>query len=443
MAILIVDDEKNMRWALSKALEKGGYKVLTASDGAEGCELFARTDPDLVLLDLRMPGMGGLEALSKMKAANSSVPVIIITAHGTVENAIEAMKHGADDYLTKPFELETVKAVVAKNLRLAGLSREVELLRREMQDVKIIGKSPKFLAVMDMVQRVAASGATVLILGETGTGKEMIARAIHKFSPRAGNPLIVVNCGALPENLLESELFGHEKGAFTGATARRPGRFERADTGTIFLDEVAELSAYTQVKLLRILQEQELERVGGTEVITVDTRVIAATNRNISEMVNRGEFREDLFYRLNVIPIQLPPLRERREDIALLAKYFLDKYCRELGRKAISIPARVIDVLEGYPWPGNIRELENVMERAAILCQGEELTRDILPGELQDPADKASMTLPPGGVNLDNLEKNLIVQALERTRGNQTKAAKLLGITRHTLVYRMEKHGIK
>lgn len=443
MAILVVDDEKNMRWALSRALEKAGYKVLTAADGAEGCALFTRHEPELVLLDLRMPGMDGMEALNRMKAANSGVPVIMITAHGTIENAIEAMKHGADDYLTKPFELETIKAVVAKNLRLAGLSREVEMLRREMQEVRVVGKSPKFMAVMDMVHRVADSAATVLILGETGTGKEVIARSIHHFSPRSGKPFIGVNCGALPENLLESELFGHEKGAFTGAAARKPGRFERAHTGTIFLDEIAELSAPTQVKLLRVLQEKELERVGGTEAIKVDVRVVAATNRDLAELVSRGEFREDLFYRINVIPVHLPPLRERKEDIALLARFFLDKFIQELGRKPISIPPRTIDLLEQYSWPGNIRELENVIERAAILCQGADLSQDLLPNELRHTASVVSMSLPAGGVNLEELERSFIVQALEQTRGNQTQAAKLLGMTRHTLIYRIDKYGIE
>lgn len=440
--ILVVDDEKNMRWALSKALEKEGHKILSAADGAEGCAMFEQADPDLVLLDLKMPRLDGMGALRQMKSVNSRVPIIMITAHGTIENAIEAMKYGADDYITKPFELEAIKKTVTNNLRLAGLSREVEILRQENQQVELIGNSPKFQAVMDMVRRVAASNATVLVQGESGTGKELVARSIHHYSPRTGKPFISVNCGALAESLLESELFGHEKGAFTGAVGRRPGRFERADTGTIFLDEVGELTPLTQVKLLRVLQEKEIERVGGTETLSVDVRVVAATNRNLADMVEKGEFREDLFYRLHVIPIELPPLRERREDIPLLARFFLDKYSRELGREPITIPANTIALLEQYSWPGNIRELENVIERATILCRGDELTQDLLPREFTDAGVSAKVSLPPGGVDLDSIERQYIIQALEQTRGNQTQAAKLLGITRHTLIYRMEKYGL-
>ena len=440
--ILIVDDEKNMRWALSRALEKDKHRVYTAADGAEGCSLFEQYEPDLVLLDLKMPVMDGMTALRRMKAANSTVPVIMITAHGTIDNAIDAMKYGADDYITKPFELEGIKTKVTKNLQVAGLTREVEFMRQESFLVDVIGISPKFIAVMDMVQRVAPSNATVLVLGESGTGKELVARSVHRYSSRAAGPFIGVNCGALAENLLESELFGHEKGAFTGAVNRKPGRFERASGGTIFLDEVGELTPLTQVKLLRVLQEKEIERVGGTESIKVDVRVVAATNRDLPGMVEKGEFREDLFYRLNVIPINLPPLRERREDIALLARHFMDKYCLELGRQSIALPAKILNLLEQYSWPGNIRELENVIERAAILCRGDKLTQDFLPTEFHGTKAPASFTLPPGGIDLDLLEKQLIMEALETTRGNQTQAAKMLGISRHTLIYRIEKHGI-
>ncbi|MTI96706.1 MAG: sigma-54-dependent Fis family transcriptional regulator [Firmicutes bacterium] len=443
--ILVIDDEKNMRWALSQALSADGHRVLTADDGRDGLEQYAEHQPDLVVLDVKMPGLNGMEVLKKLKELDKTLPVLMITAHGTIDNAIEAMKIGADDYITKPFELETVRATIARTLKLASLTREVGLLRQEMQAADIIGESPQFMAVMELVAKVAPSPATVLIEGESGTGKELVAKAIHRQSPRSEGPFIGVNCGALPENLLESELFGHEKGAFTGAVNRKPGRFERADGGTLFLDEVGELPPATQVRLLRVLQERELERVGGTETIPVNVRVVTATNRNLAEMVAAGEFREDLFYRLNVVPIHVPPLRERKADIPLLTEHFIGKYCAELGKPALKVTDEVLAVFSGYRWPGNIRELENVLERAVILAGGSELSTDLLPQELfaRKAAVHADFELPEQGVNLEELEKSLLVQALQKTDGNKTRAANLLGISRHTLLYRLSKYDLK
>lgn len=449
-AILIVDDEKNMRWALEKALRPAGYETISAAGGPEGLKLAASENPDLVLLDLKMPGMDGLEVLGKLKELNPKLPVIMITAHGTMETAVEAMKAGAYDYISKPFDVEEMKLTIAKALEVQALAKEVAHLRSELERKysfeNIIGKSDRMQAVFDLIERVADTLASVIIYGESGTGKELVARAIHYRSSRKNKPYIQVNCAALPETLLESELFGHEKGAFTGAISRKPGRFELADGGTLFLDEIGDLSPAVQVKLLRVLQEKTFERVGGVETIKVDVRIIAATNRDLAEAIKEGAFREDLYYRLNVVPIKLPPLRERGEDLPLLIDYFLKRY-DPAGRLQGLAPEAAKRMVE-YWWPGNVRELENAIERASIIARGDRIGFDDLPQEIVRgegaPARRAAaFQLPEEGISLEDVERDLIRQALERSGGNQTRAAKLLGISRHTLIYRMEKHGLK
>jgi len=445
--ILVVDDEEHMCWALERAMRQEGYQVFTATRGRQGLDLIREEAPSLMILDLKMPEMDGMEVLQRAKEMHPKLPVIILTAHGTIETAIEAMKIGAADFITKPFDLDELKIVIKKALMISQLVTEVSFLRSELTSRygKIIGQSQAMKEVRDLIDRVALANATVLITGESGTGKEVAAVAIHQASPRRDQAFVAVNCAALPEHLLESELFGHEKGAFTGAVARKMGRFELADKGTIFLDEIAEMPLNMQAKLLRFLQEKTFERVGGTCTLRVDVRVIAATNRNIMEAIGKGDFREDLYYRLNVIPIHLPPLRERREDISLLADHFLRKFQPTYLVNRINPAA--MEMLTKYHWPGNIRELQNVIERAAIICHGGEIMPDNLPKELQAPQKVISESIdvvnfPEGGLSLEDVEKQLIVKALEKSSGNQTRAANLLGITRSALLYRMQKHGI-
>lgn len=449
--ILIVDDEKNMRWALSKALKKE-YEVYVAENGLEAIEQYNKVHPDIILLDIRMPKLNGIEVLKRIKETDALIPIIMITAHGDVKSAIEAMRIGALDYISKPFDIDELKIIIEKSLKYKSIRNSYELLieNNKDQNTMIIGKSIKMNQVYDMIQRVANSTATVLICGESGTGKELVAKKIHELSGRRDEAFISVNCGALPEALLESELFGHEKGSFTGAVARKIGRFERAERGSLFLDEIGELSLPMQVKLLRAIQEKEIERIGGNKVLKIDTRIIAATNRNLEKMVEEGKFREDLYYRLKVIPIQLPPLRERKEDIPELVEYFKKKFS-ENTNKNVKISDITMELLKEYNWPGNIRELQNVIERAVILSWGEYITPEVLAKEILDYKDDFyndsnvgnEINLPKEGVSLDEVEKSFINQALKRTNGNQTKSAKLLGISRHTLLYRMKKHNIK
>ncbi|HHW44598.1 response regulator [Desulfofundulus thermobenzoicus] len=444
--ILIIDDEEHLCWALERALQQEGYHVHTATSGVKGLELIREKQPNLVILDLKMPEMDGLEVLKKAREIQPRMPVIMLTAHGTIETAIEAMKMGAADYLTKPFDLDELKLVIKQNLRVSQLTTEVNFLRSELTRKytnMLVGNSPAIREVVSLIERVAASNATVLITGESGTGKEVTAVSIHQNSPRREGPFVAINCAALPEQLLESELFGHEKGAFTGATSRKLGRFELADRGTIFLDEIAEMPLPMQAKLLRVLQEMSFERIGGTETIRVDVRVIAATNRDLARAIEKGQFREDLYYRLNVFQIHMPPLRERKEDIPLLAEHFLQQFRPTYMVNKISPGA--MELLSKYHWPGNIRELKNVIERAAIICQGEEILPDHLPKELLTPAREGSdlvVRFPDQGISLEQLEKELIVKALEKSGGNQTRAAQLLGITRSALLYRAQKYGI-
>lgn len=443
--ILIIDDEEHMCWALDRAMRQEGYQTVVAYRGREGLGLIREESPSLVILDLRLPDMDGLEVLKEAKAVNPKLPVIMLTAHGTIETAIEAMKIGAADYITKPFDLEELKLVIKQNLLVIQLETEVNFLRSELAGKygNIIAQSKIMQDIIALIERVAHSNASVLITGESGTGKEVAAVAIHQNSPRYNKPFIPVNCAALPEQLLESELFGHERGAFTGATARKLGRFELADNGTIFLDEIAEMSLNMQAKLLRVLQEKSFERVGGTETLSVDVRVIAATNRQLDEAIKKGFFREDLFYRLNVIHIHLPPLRERKEDIPLLAKQFVQKFGAAYHVEKISPEA--MDMLYSYNWPGNVRELQNVIERSAIICRGNEIKAEHLPRELNAPQKFTSdvvIDFPNGGISLEELEKELILKALEKSGGNQTKAAQLLGITRSALLYRCQKYDV-
>jgi DNA-binding NtrC family response regulator len=444
--ILIVDDEKNMRWVLTEALAKEGYEVSEAGSGKEALKAVKEAPPDLMILDHKMPAPDGMEVLRKIRAKGSAFPVIMLTAHGNVEGAVEAMKAGASEYLTKPFDLEELKLAIEKAVRVADLAEEVENLREEIEreyDIEgIVAANPKMLEVLDIVKQVAPSDATVMVYGESGTGKELVARAIHLLSPRAPKRFVEVHAGALPETLLESELFGYEKGAFTGATTAKPGRFELANGGTIFLDEVGDITPAVQVKLLRVLQERTFQRLGGTKDIEVDVRVLAATNQDLEELIAAGDFREDLFYRLNVVPITLPPLRDRADDIPRLVASFLEKY----GAGERSITSEAMGVLVDYGWPGNVRELENTIERIVILGSGE-IDIDDVPAEIRAGtraigARGRGFELPADGCDLETVELDLIRQSLDRVGGSVPKAAKLLGLTTKTLEARMSRLGL-
>ncbi|MDF2522693.1 MAG: two-component system response regulator [Clostridiales bacterium] len=447
--ILIAEDEKNMRWILRKNLEEDGFEVIEAADGEEAFNLYVDLEPDMAIVDYKMPKIDGMEVLRRIKKINDQIPIIMVTAHGSTDAAVEAMKLGALDYISKPFDIHELKMTIKKVLKIDQLSKEVEFLKTQIfegMDKKIIGNSRGMVEVFEIIQKVADTSATVLITGESGTGKELVAGAIHNFSTRKERPYIKVNCGAIPENLLESELFGYEKGAFTGAQNRKVGRFDRAQGGTLFLDEIGELSLSLQVKILRVLQEREFERVGGTEVIKADVRIIAATNRDLGKMVEEGNFREDLLYRLKVIPIRIPPLRERKEDINSLVDYFIEKYSREMNKGTIRIDEDVLEILKSYDYPGNIRELENIIERLVILSADGQITTTILPKEVIKGAysnRKEPFILPEEGVSLEEVEESFVRQALERSKGNQTQAAKLLGISRHALIYRMDKFKLQ
>ena len=445
--ILIVDDEDGMRRLLGRVLSREGYEVTTASGGAEALKHVARDRFDLVVTDIKMPEMDGLELLKELKDYEPSVPIIVMTAYGTVENAVQALRLGAYDYIAKPFETDEIKLTVAKALERERLLAENRYLHEELEGrydfSGIIGGSPAMKQVYEMASSVAASNANVLIAGESGTGKELLARSIHYNSPRKEKPFVVLNCAALSEGVLESELFGHEKGAFSGALDQRKGRFERADQGTLFIDEVAEMTLSAQVKLLRVIQEHEFERVGGNKTISVDVRIVAATNKILEDEVKHGRFREDLYYRLNVVNIHVPPLRSRREDIEPLTRHFLSKYAGETGKKISDIAPRAISCLLAHDWPGNVRELQNVIERAVVLSKGTVLTPRDFPQNLQGD-DQICLQLPETGGSLtdilEDLERQLIVQTLQREKGSQTKAAETLGIKRTTLRYKMEKY---
>ena len=437
--ILIVEDEPKMAFLLEAELNDAGHRATSVTDGREAVRRVEREHFDIVITDLRMEGMDGIEVLERVKGLDPQTEVVLITAYATAQTAVEAMKKGAYDYIIKPFDIEELKLLVKKIEEKQGLLYENALLQEKARREGLLvgGRSPAMRKVLELIDKVAPTDATVLVLGESGTGKELVARRIHHTSPRRDKPLVAVHCATFPENLLESELFGYERGAFTGATRRKVGHFEYADGGTIFLDEVGELPASVQAKLLRFLQERQFTRLGGVEPVRVDVRVIAATNRDLEREVREGRFREDLFYRLNVFPIELPPLRERREDIPLLVEHFL----RQRNRPPDVISPEAMEALLAYDWPGNVRELENVIERALILAGEGRITPDLLP--FGRPKAGAKVELPDEGVNLEEVERELIIQALEKAGWNKAKAAKLLGITRRRLYSRMEALGIK
>jgi two-component system response regulator PilR (NtrC family) len=449
--ILVVDDEKSMRDLLSITLEKEGYDVLTAAGGEPAIEALHRESVDAVITDLRMPKVDGLQVLRVAKEISPDTAVIVITAVASTETAVEAMKLGAYDYITKPFKLDEVNLIVRNALERKRLRDENLYLRRQLETQhrfeNIIGKSGVIAEVFDTIRKIADSPSTAMVTGESGTGKELVARAIHFNSFRRDKPFVPVNCGAIPEGLMESELFGHVRGAFTGAVGNKVGLFSSAEGGTLFLDEITEIPALLQVKLLRAIQVREIRRVGDTKDIKTDVRLIAASNRDLEEAVREGILREDLFYRLNVIPIQLPPLRERREDIPLLVAHFLQKFSKELGKDVRGVTPEAMAVLERYRWPGNIRELENVLERAIVLGAGDMLGVDSLPESVRRERPVKgldSVDLPEDGLDLeatlDAIESRYLQRALDRTGGVQTKAAELLKMTFRQFRYKLQKH---
>lgn len=444
--VLVVEDEDKLRRALELHLRSLGFEVSVAASAEDALALIDRADA--VLTDLRLPGMDGVEFLSRIRLTNSSSPVILMTAYGTVESAVEAMRKGASDFLTKPFSLDHLTSVIERALEVRALRDENRKLREELgqrYDLdNIIGRSAPMQEVFQLVMRVAQARSTVLIAGESGVGKDLIARAIHFHSPRRDRPFVKINCTAIPENLMESELFGYEKGAFTGANATKPGKFEDADKGTVFLDEIGDVTPAVQVKLLRILQEREFERLGSNKTIGIDVRVIAATNQDLRVALEQGTFREDLFYRLNVVPINVPPLRKRKEDIPFLAEYFLQKFAKESGRQMDGFSAEAMQMLECHYWPGNVRELENVIERAVVLARGHSLSpEDIRLDDVHSkPVASEDLFLPPG-MTLDEYENWLVQEALRRSNGNKSQAARLLGITRNAFRYRLSQTGVE
>jgi two-component system response regulator HydG len=446
--ILVVDDEVSHRTMLRAVLTAEGYAITEAADGSEALKAVAQEPFDLILMDLRMTTMDGIEALTRIRQISPLVPVLIMTAYASVKTAVEALKAGAFDYVTKPLDIDELKVLIDKALDHYHLKRENLSLKERLGDrfdfARIIGRSAPMKTLLETLALVAPTDATVLILGESGTGKEVIANALHQNSLRAGGPFVKVACAALPEQLLESELFGHEKGAFTGAAARREGRFQMADTGTIFLDEVGEMSPATQTKLLRALQERAFEPLGSSRTVTVDIRVIAATNKDLTGEVKAGRFREDLYYRLNVVPLTMPPLRERREDIPLLADHFLAVFKEKNKKPLKAISGKALDLLVRYDWPGNVRELENCIERAVILARDEVIVPADLPPQIhQQPQDSADAALClPYGISLNEMEKALILKTLDETGGNRTRSAEILGINRRTLQNKLKDYGI-
>jgi len=487
--LLLIDDEADMHYSFRRIFASDDLDLTTASSGEEGLRLIPQVRPDLVLMDIRMAGLSGLETLSRIRLMDARLPVILMTAHGTTQTAIEAMKLGAFDYLLKPFDVPKLKEIVFGALRASRAMRQVvsyqPLLEREDFELGIVGRSPAMQEVFKLIGQLAASDATALITGESGTGKELVARAIYHHSRRSQHPFLAINCAALPEQLLESELFGHEKGAFTGATSQRIGRFEQCHKGTLFLDEIGDMSLATQTKILRVLQAGTFERVGGNQTVTVDARIIAATNQDLEHAVAERRFREDLFYRLNVVRIRMPALRDRPGDVRLLVNYFLGRFGQEQSQRPKSLSADALTALEKYRWPGNVRELENAIEGAAVVAKGEAVLLTDLPAEiaqatgggagggtvpvpptvtrearLPESGSPAPETAAPGWAELvthlfrlarqdpelkliDAVERELVLNALRETRGNQVQAAKLLGMTRATLRKRIERFAIK
>lgn len=448
--VLVVDDEESLRRVTQIKLQQAGFEASTAPNAGEALALLAREPKDLVITDLKMPGMSGIELLRKIKDEFPEIVVIVVTAYGTIESAVDAMKLGAYDYIIKPVNAEALKLVVTRALDHHRLKAEVANLRsaldRKYGFESIVGQSKALLAMLDNATRAAQSDATVLIRGETGTGKELLAKAIHFNSPRKEKPLVVINCGAIPKELLESELFGHTKGSFTGALSNKQGKIEMGDKCTLFLDEIGEMPLELQVKLLRLIQEREIEKIGAVNPAKVDVRIIAATHRDLQAMVEDGTFREDLYYRLAVIPLMLPPLRERSDDVPELVAMLFQKAKVKHQRLDLRLPASLLPHFSTHRWPGNVRELENAIERMVVLARGDTISVEDLPEYLRrerQPLEAIRLELPPEGISLEAIERELVLRALEKCGWNQTKAAEYLDISRKVLIYRMEKFGLR
>lgn len=444
--LLIIDDEKNIREGLGANFEMEGYNVKLAENGQEGLDYISKGDIDLVITDLRMPGISGEEVLRKVTTETPGIPVIVLTGHGSIDSAVDAMRNGAYDFLTKPLNLDQLTLIVKRALEARELSLQHTQLKKEVEtDLafdKMIGKSAEMQKVFEMIKKVASSKASVLITGESGVGKEVVCDAIHKLSPRKDHQAVKVHCAALSETLLESELFGHEKGAFTGADSLVKGRFELAHGSTIFLDEIGEINPSVQIKILRVLQEKSFERVGGQETLNVDVRIVAATNRNLEDEVKKGTFREDLYYRLNVIHIHVPPLRERKDDIPLLVASFLEEFAEENGKTIKGIEPAAKSAIYNYNWPGNIRELRNCIESAVVMCSGDEIKLEDLPPTVSKTVAEASISIPANST-LEEAEKIVILQTLAMNKNNKSKTAEQLGIGRKTLHRKLEEYGIQ
>ncbi len=457
--IMVVDDEKSMRDFLGIMLRKEGYDVSGFTTADSALDFFRHNHCDIAIVDIKMPGMGGVELLKKLKALSPEVVVIMITAYASVDTAVEAMKAGAFDYFTKPFNVDEIKLNIKKALEYKKLEKENLLLKKDLKNrygfKNLVGRSPRMVEIYGLIMTVARTRTTVLITGESGTGKELVARAIHYESSRKDKPFVAINCGAIPENLLESELFGYQKGAFTGAVANKEGLVEQADGGTLFLDEITEMPPFLQVKLLRFIQEKNLRRIGGTSDINVDVRLIAATNKDVEKEVREGRFREDLFYRLNVIRIEVPPLRERRDDIPVLARHFVEKYSKEFGKDIKGISEEALKLLVEYDYTGNVRELENAIERAVALETKDVITPDVLPSSIRDNVSIRALNtrkdvpgivveIPPDGIDLEktvqNFEKAIIMDALKKAGGVKKRAAELLGLSFRSMRYKLSKY---
>ncbi|NQT63727.1 MAG: sigma-54-dependent Fis family transcriptional regulator [Candidatus Marinimicrobia bacterium] len=445
-SVLLIDDDMSLSRVLGYQLEQSGFDVVVVNSGKDGLEQFKEKSFDIVVTDIQMPDMSGIEVLGEIRKIDVNIVIILITAYGSVDNAIEACRLGADDYLTKPFGQEQLLFVIEKAMRLRELQSDNTKLRRELKGKhnfsNLVTNNSEMESVLEMAGQIADSETTTLILGESGTGKELIAKAVHYNSSRAKKPLITVNCPSIPDNLLESELFGHVRGSFTGAIRDRKGKFEMANGGTIFLDEIGDLRETVQAKLLRVLQEQEIERLGDSKTTKVNVRIIAATNKDLWQLSQTGKFREDLYYRLSVIPITIPPLRDRSGDVPILINHFLKKYSRS---KNFKIDSEVFDILDHYSWPGNIRELENLVQRLVTLTKGELITSSDLPGHIRSSEanlNPLSLKIPADGLSLHEVEEKLIRETLQKANGNQSKAARLLKIPRHVLLYRLKKLGI-
>jgi DNA-binding NtrC family response regulator len=440
-SILVIDDEEGVRNILEKTLIRDGYRVLNAKNGRAGLDIISKYSVNVVLVDLKMPSFGGLAFLKAAKEIDPDIEVVIITGYISVESAVKSIKAGAYDYIQKPFKKSTILKTIRKALEKQSLLSENQYLKQKIEELygftKIIGRSAAIKNLINVIEQVATTSATVLIHGESGTGKDLVSSLIHSSSDRSNKPFVTVNCAALPETLLEAEIFGYEKGAFTDATGRKRGRFDLADQGTLFLDEIGEMSPYVQVKLLRFLQNGEFERLGGTDTLRSDVRLIAATNANLEDLIKRKQFREDLYYRLNVINVALPPLRERLEDIQLLANYFLERYCRKYGKPLKHLSRKSLEILKGYDWPGNVRELENVISRAVVFSSQDVIQPAALPAVLTRPDESKSMIRIPFGMALSDVNHRVIEATLRRTKGDKKLAAKQLGVSIRTIYRKM------